>query len=154
MHGNRYLLAVLILLFCGGTLVAQSSPSNSPSSQPVPARRGGQQPCWQQAGIDKSVMEQRRSIEADTHSQIESVCSNSSLTPKEKMQQVREIRQQSQQRMSGLMTGEQQSALTSCQQSRGRVHSGMGPVGCGAMPPPGGGQPAPSGSNEPPAQPQ
>jgi hypothetical protein len=154
MQGNRGLLAILILLFCGGTLVAQSSPSNSPTSQPVPARRGGQQPCWQQAGIDKSVMEQRRSIEADTRSQIESVCSNSSLTPKEKMQQVREIRQQSQQKMSGLMTSEQQSALTSCQQSRGRVHSGMGPVGCGSMPPPGGGQAAPNAGNPPPGQPQ
>jgi len=48
-----------------------------------PGRRVNAEPCWQVAGIDKSVMEQRSAIERDTHSQVEGVCSNSSLSPQQ-----------------------------------------------------------------------
>jgi len=49
-------------------------------------------------------MEEHRSIETDAHSQVASVCENSSLTPQQKQQQVREIRQQVQQKMDALIT--------------------------------------------------
>lgn len=87
--------------------------------------RGGT-PCWQQAGIDKSVMEQRWALEKDTRSQVEAVCSNSSLTAQQKQQQAREIRQQAKTKMEGLVTADQEKALTACQQQRGMNHSGNG----------------------------
>lgn len=90
--------------------------------------RGGT-PCWQQAGIDKSVMEQRWALEKDTRSQVEAVCSNSSLTAQQKQQQAREIRQQSKTKMEGLVTSDQEKALTACQQQHGMNHSGMGSGG-------------------------
>jgi len=115
------------IFLCAGVAIAQSTPP--PSNPPSPsgaARRGGGTPCWQQAGIEKSVMEQRWSLERETHSQVEAVCSNSSLTPQQKQQQVRELHQQAHQKMEGLVTPEQEKALTACQQERGMNHSGGG----------------------------
>jgi hypothetical protein len=81
-------------------------------------------PCWQQAGIEKSVMEQRWVNERETHSQVEAVCSNTSLTAQQKNQQVREIRQQARQKMEGLITPDQEKTLMACQQERGMGHPG------------------------------
>ncbi|MGA2018983.1 MAG: hypothetical protein ABSH02_00215 [Candidatus Sulfotelmatobacter sp.] len=129
--------AVVTVLFSCGTLLAQNgappSAGNPPSSAPGQTR---QEPCWRQAGISRTVMEEHRSIETDAHSQLASVCENSSLTPQEKQHQVREIRQQAQQKIDALITPEQQSALHSCQQQRaagsangGHHHGGAGPCG-------------------------
>jgi hypothetical protein len=99
----------------------------------------------QQAGIEKSVMEQIHSIARDAHSQVESVCSNSSLTPQQKQQQVREIRGRAMQKRESLMTADQQKTLMACQQARNGNHAGAGGPheggpheglgsGCGEMP--------------------
>lgn len=117
----------LLVLLCAGTLLAQSdAPSNNQAPQTPQARRGAE-PCWQQAGIDKSVMEQVWSITKDTHSQIESVCSNTSLTPQQKHQQVREIREKATAKRESLLTADQRTSLTACQaRTRRRNHSGGG----------------------------
>jgi periplasmic protein CpxP/Spy len=115
------------LFLCAWPLLAQTTPpATNPPGQTGGMHRGNFTPCWQQAGIEKSVMEQRWSIERDTRSQVEAVCSNSSLTPQQKHQQAREIHQQARQKMDGLVTPEQEKALTSCQQQRGGNHSGGG----------------------------
>jgi hypothetical protein len=82
------------------------------------------------------VIEQRHAIERNTHSQIEGVCGNSSLTPRQKQQQAREIRQEGQQKMDALVTPEQLSTLHACQQQRAANHpmneghpGGAGPCG-------------------------
>lgn len=117
-------------LFSSVALVAQSS--NPPSSTP-PARR---EPCWRQAGITQSIMQQRQQIERDAHSQIAAVCENSSLTPQQKQQQAREIHEQAQQKVNAVITPEQQNTLHACQQQRsgnrpneGRRPGGAGPCG-------------------------
>ena len=77
----KKLFCAVVFLLCAGPLLAQSAPpTTNPSSQTRPARRGGQEPCWQQAGVEKSVMEQIGAIVHDARSQVEAVCSNSSLT--------------------------------------------------------------------------
>ena len=108
-------------------------------------RGGGQGACMPQAGIEKSVMEQIHSIVHDAHSQVESVCSNSSLTPQQKQQHLREIRERAMQKRESLMTADQQMTLMACQQARngnhagaggpheGRPHEGLGSR-CGEMP--------------------
>lgn len=126
--------AISLLMLCSVSLVAQSSqqqnsasPQNQPqgqAQQPQNLRRGNGPPCWQQAGIEKSVMEQRWTSERETREQVQAVCTNSSLTSQQKNQQVREIRQQARQKMEGLITPEQEKALTACQEERGMNHPG------------------------------
>jgi hypothetical protein len=127
-----------VLLFCAGTLLAQSDPQTTAPASPT--RPGHQENCFQQAGLERSVVEQIRSIGHETHSQIESICSNSSLTPQQQNQQVREIREKAMQQREGLMTAVQQKAVMACQQARRGYHpvaSGQHErhmAGCGEMP--------------------
>ncbi len=140
----RKLFCPVVLLLCAGTMLAQSTPPpTNPPSQTQPMRRGGQENCMQQAGIEKSVMEQIHSIAHEAHSEIENVCSNTSLTPQQKQQQVREIREKAMQKREGLLTADQQKALMACQQARSGNHPGGGGPheghegmggGCGEMP--------------------
>jgi len=113
------------LLWAAWPLLAQTA-TPSPSGGPQMAgRRGGAPPCLQKAGIERSVMEQLRSIQSDSRSQISSVCGNSSLTPQQKQEQVQQIRQQAKQKIAILITPQQQEALHACQQEMGMNHGGM-----------------------------
>jgi len=118
MTKNVLRFSIVSLLFSAGFVFAQNSAP--------PSARPRQEPCWKQAGISPSVMEQHHAIELDRRSQVETVCQNSSLTPQQKQQQVREIRQQAQQKMDALITPEQQSTLHACQQQRGMNGSSNG----------------------------
>lgn len=163
---SKFFCPVVTLLFAA-TLLAQSSPpaTNSPTQQP--ARRGGQENCMQQAGIDHSVMEQIRTVGHDARSQVESICSNSSLTPQQRQEQAREVRERAMQKRDSLMTPEQRTAVKQCQQQRsgnhasegGGMHEGAG-GGCGDMPrgamhrngnPNGSGNGSGSGNSNPPS---
>jgi len=164
---SKFFCPVVFLLFAA-TLSAQSTPpaTNSPAQQP--ARRGGQENCMQQAGIDRSVMEQIRTVGHDARSQVDSICSNSSLTPQQRQQQAREVRERAMQKRDSLMTPEQRTAVKECQQQKsgnhagegGGMHEGIG-GGCGEMPrgashrngyPNGGGSSNPPSSNPPSSQ--
>jgi hypothetical protein len=114
---KKFLFIAMLLSFSASAFWAQDSapPANN---TPAPSPRNHQEPCWKQAGLSRSVMEQHRSIEADAHSQVASVCENSSLTPAQKQQQVREIHHQAEQKMNALITPEQQATLHACQQQR------------------------------------
>jgi hypothetical protein len=123
-------LAVAIVFFAVALWAQNAPPSgNSPSSPP----QGHQEPCWKQAGITRPVMEQHQQIERDAHTQIASVCEDSSLTPQQKQEQVKQIRQQAEGKTSALIPAEQLSALHACQQQRrgGNMqhHAGAGPCG-------------------------
>jgi Spy/CpxP family protein refolding chaperone len=125
---RKIFCSLAMLVLAASTLKAQSSPSNSnssPNPQMRNGRQGGQEPCFEVAGIQKSTMEQIWSMERETHSQVEAVCSNSSLTPQQKHQQVHELREQAHQKMAGMLTPEQDKALESCRQERGMEHQGM-----------------------------
>jgi|SRR5579872_984852 hypothetical protein len=121
----------VVIGFSAAALWAQSAPpsGNSPSSPP-PAR---QEPCWKQAGISRSVMEQHQQIERDAHSQVASVCEDSSLTPQQKQEQVKQIRQEAEEKTAALIPAEQLNTLHACQQQRhgGNMqhHAGAGPCG-------------------------
>ena len=161
----RKSLLALLMLFCAASVFAQYAPPvNSNPNYPMrQGRRGGGPPCLQQAGLDRSAVEQLRSIQRDAHSQIEGVCSNSSLSPQQKRQQVQEIHQQAHQKIEGLITPEQQKALAACRQQHNGNHAGGGNFedvggGCGerqngASRPGGANNGAPNGGNPPPANP-
>jgi hypothetical protein len=98
-----------------------------------------QKPCWQQAGISQSAIQQRKQIEESTHSQVESVCSDSALTPQQKQQKIRQLHLEAQKQVEALIPPQQEQALKSCRASRGEgphvggMHGGGGGP-CGEMP--------------------
>jgi Spy/CpxP family protein refolding chaperone len=119
----RKLFVPCVLLVCAIGVVGQSTPPAS--STPSPAQPGNGGPCFQKAGIEKSVMKQLFSIQRESHSQIQNVCSDTSLTAQQKQQQVRQIHQQTHQKIEGLITPEQEKALMACrQQHQGGNHPG------------------------------
>ena len=89
-------------------------------------RRNQQEPCWQSAGVSKSAIEQHRQIQEQTRSRIQAVCSNSSLSPQQKQQEIQQIHEQTKLEMERLITPQQQQALRSCQQSHNRGGGGAG----------------------------
>jgi hypothetical protein len=69
---------------------------------------------------------------------MESVCSDSSLTPQQKKQKIHQLHQEAEQQVQGLISPEQEQALKSCREKRGAVphvgglHGGGGDP-CGEM---------------------
>jgi hypothetical protein len=123
----------LLMFLVGLPLVGQQRVTNAAITAQVPTmhppvvgRRTSptprQEPCWQQVGISKGAIQQRRSIEQNTRAEIQSVCSNSSLTPQQRREQIRSIRERSRQQMEALVSPQQREALKACQQSRGKGH--------------------------------
>jgi Spy/CpxP family protein refolding chaperone len=121
--GGLLVAAIVVLLPL--SLAAQQS--GSAGTKSGPATRTGpahQVPCWKQAGIPQSVMEQHHSIEQSIHAQMAEVCSDGTLTSQQKLERIREIRKAGHEQMEGLLTGDQRSKLESCRTSRNAAHAG------------------------------
>ena len=169
IFGSKACLTILCSLMLSVAIGAQktqrsSQPSSSSTSgsdgnstgTTAGAPAGRQTPCWQEAGISKQAMEQRRNLEQEAKSQIASVCSDTSLTAEQRHEKIKAIHQQTMQQVQGLITPQQQEALKSCQASRQAAHpgngggphpgGGMGP--CGEMPS-GSGQPGAGTGSQP-----
>ena len=125
--------AILFTLLGTYPLVAQTATSPVSRRGTTPTHK---QLCWQQAGVSQSAMQQVRQIEENTHSQIEAVCSDSSLTPQQKQQKIQQLHQEAQKQAGGLITPQQEAAIKSCRESRGEgPHMGGAHSGgrCGEM---------------------
>jgi|HubBroStandDraft_6_1064221.scaffolds.fasta_scaffold399975_2 Spy/CpxP family protein refolding chaperone len=123
----------MLTLYLAACAVAANAQDNPPTTT-APPPRAHQEPCWRQAGIDRSVMEQHRTIDRDAHAQINAMCENSSLTPRQKKEQAREIRRQAKEKMDALLTPDQQKSLQACQEARAAdrphaEHHNGGPCG-------------------------
>lgn len=118
MIRTALLAAIVLGLVCCTTLMAAQI--NRPPANPNRPVRV--EPCWQQVGIAKSAIEQRAAIARETKMQVEAVCADSSSTPQQRQQKIREIRMQARQRMEGLITPQQQEALMACQKERSASH--------------------------------
>ena len=129
-------------------MVTQSPAGSAPPNSITPrAGRARREPCWQVAGISQSAMQQHKSLEENARSQVQSVCNDSSLRPHDsslrphqKREKIRQIHQQTQQQVEGVITPQQRQALQACRQQRGEgAHGGgrgMHPKGeepCGEM---------------------
>ncbi|HLZ39455.1 MAG TPA: hypothetical protein VKQ11_00745 [Candidatus Sulfotelmatobacter sp.] len=166
----RKMFVPCVLLICATPLLSQNTPpaGSSPNAgRPMHGANAGA--CFQKAGLDKSVMGQLMSIQREAHSQIEGVCSNTSLTPQQKHQQVEEIHRQAHEKLGGLITPEQEKELMACRQQqqggnqsgdgllrmgggcgeRGRGGMGRGAGTGGAQNPTGSGNPSPSTQSSP-----
>ena len=141
---------------------AQSAPIRIQEPMPPHPRgvaRGAQprqEPCWQVAGISKGAMQQRQAIQQRTRSEVEAVCAEASLTPQQRQEKIRQIRQQSKAELDALVSPSQMEELKSCQMSRnhggghGGAHPGVGAGHgpCGELPAKGGPKPPPGGKPE------
>jgi len=161
-----WLLVIATLAAIGNEAAAQTTPVRV--QQPAPIHPGGpvqrvhprQMPCWEVAGISKGAMDQRRAIQQRTRAEVEAVCAETSLTPQQRQQKIRQIHEQSKHEMDALVTPQQMEELKSCQMSRshgggqGGGHPGVGGHGpCGEMPPAKSGPKPPSGSKPETAEP-
>lgn len=76
-------------------------------------------PCWQQVGIAKTAVEQRRAIERSTREEVQAVCADSSLTAQQKHKKIKEIRLRARQQIDAIITPQQQEELKACNAERG-----------------------------------
>ena len=118
-----------------GNGTSSTTNGNSTSSGNGTATGGGRsEPCWKVAGITPAAMQQRRSIEQNTKSEIASACADSSLSPQQRRQKIQQIRQQTRQQVEALITPQQQEALKACRTSRGEGTAAPKPAGAGKGP--------------------
>ena len=113
----RRIFAASALLLCALVVMAQDSPSGN--STPPPPSRGGMPPCLRVAGISMSEFDQLRSIAQDARAQVRDVCTNASLNPQQKRQQIEGIHQQSHEKMTAIVSPDQRQAFMSCRARRG-----------------------------------
>ena len=78
--------------------------------------RGGR--MAQQLGLTDQQKTQLQAMHQDTKSKVEAVCNNSSLSPQQKMDQIRSIRQGQQQQMMTILTPDQQAKLKQMRERR------------------------------------
>ncbi|HKV78517.1 MAG TPA: hypothetical protein VJP02_10275 [Candidatus Sulfotelmatobacter sp.] len=158
------LLAIVVSAPLSQRSAAQTLPVRVQQFPPAPPGRVArpphphQQPCWEAAGISKSAMEQRRAIQQRARSEVDAVCADSSLSPQQRQQKIRQIHQSAKQQLDALVSPQQMEALKSCQISRS--HGGAHPGGrhptvggghgpCGELPSRSAPKPAPGGKPEP-----
>jgi hypothetical protein len=147
-------IAVFTLL-CALPMSAQNYPSGS--MPPVHQGQGGmnhrgQEPCWKQAGISQSAMQQHKAIEERSHQQIQSVCSETNLTPQQRQEKIHTIEEQARAESERIVSPQQMSALKSCRSSRGETGH-MGGMGGGHQGGPCGQMPGNMGGKMPPTTP-
>lgn len=147
---NISCFAALAFYLATCALAANAQDNQPTTPAPPPPPRTHQEPCWRQAGIDRSVMEQHRTIDRDAHAQINAVCENSSLTPQQKQEQARAIKRQAKEKMDALLTPDQQKSLQACQQTRAadRPHAEHHGGPCGGEQSPQATSSAPTGKAE------
>lgn len=135
-----HFLTLLVALSLSSVL-GWAQTSGAASKAGANAHGSKRQPCWQAAGISQSAMQQHKELEQSAHSQIQSVCADTSLSPQQKREKIKEIHEQTRQKAEALITPQQQEALKACRQERGQgkhmagghkgMHHGQGP--CGEM---------------------
>jgi hypothetical protein len=115
-------IMITVTMFMLGSTGQSSAQTNAQRAQYPTHVRVHQEPCWQQVGISRDVFEQRKAVELDTRSQVQGVCADSSLNDQQKKQKIHEIHQELKQKLSGLMTEQQQQDLQACQKERAASH--------------------------------
>ena len=129
-----FLSVSLFALVCVWAQQPPSAPTTAPHSGPTGVKGAtGQksEPCWEQAGISKSVMEQRRSIQESTRSQIQAVCRETNLSEQQKREKIHEIRQAAQAKVNAMISPAERQQLEACQRGRhvSGAHAGGHPGG-------------------------
>lgn len=128
-----------------------------------------QPPCYQVAGVSKAAIEERQNVVRSANARVEAVCANASLTPQQRAQEIRQIREQQRAQANAIITPQQQEAINACNKARhpnpvaSAPHPGPAHGPCGELLPAAGvptqhPQPVPSppsgGTSQPTTEPQ
>lgn len=118
---NLHVIAVLTVVLLTSAILAQPqqrppAPGVAPGARA--GRRGGESPCFKQAGVSEATLQQIRGIHRSTHQEVVGICENTSLSPQQKRQQIQEARKKGEQQVHGLLTPQQQGAIKQCRQER------------------------------------
>jgi Spy/CpxP family protein refolding chaperone len=120
--------SLLVVACCALAHGQAASPKPGvPVRAEAPVNRAPHQaPCWQQVGISKAAIDQRRSVEQNTRAQVEAVCADPSLTPQQKHAKIKDIRQQARAQIDSIISPPQQQELKACNAERnpGRIAAG------------------------------
>ena len=119
----RKALGSTLLIFSAMAIYAQSAvpvphvpvpglPGHHAPTQPQ------QPPCYQVAGVSKAAIQERQNVARSANAQVEAVCANASLTPQQRAQQIRQIRQRQRAEMDAIVTPQQQEAINACNKAR------------------------------------
>jgi len=127
-----FVVATIGLLAFAPLAAQRPSPSTSTPTGTA-GKSPKQEPCWEQAGISKSVQEQRQTIQQGVRSQIQAVCQESNLSQQQKRQKIHEIRQEERQKIDALIPAGQRQTLEACRRSHG-AQGGMHAGGQGTDP--------------------
>ena len=118
---------VLLLSLAALPMAAQITGQRTLPGSATSPRNLRRNPCWQQAGISRAVEQQTRSMRLTLQSEVSAVCMDSSLTPEQRREKIRELRRASQERINGLITPAQEQELHACRAARGGgLHRGGG----------------------------
>jgi hypothetical protein len=100
---------------------AEGSPQTGdeppPPSLPPGAHRAHPRPalCWREAGIAPALVNQRWGIESTAKTKIGAVCTDSTLNPQQKSDQIRQINAQKEQEIAKIIPANQLTAFNACQ---------------------------------------
>jgi TolA-binding protein len=125
------MLMVILMAALAENATAQVPIRTKPSTAPGATKRPRLEPCWEVAGVSKSAIQQRRAVAQQARREVEAVCSNSSLSIRQKQQQVQRIHQQERQQIEAIITPAQQAAMRSCREGRNGGYSRGGHAGGG-----------------------
>ena len=114
----KYFSVASLMLLCAVVVTAQEVPPGN-STGPSPSYRQGMPPCLRAAGVSVSEFDQLRSIAQDARAQVRDVCTNTSLTPQQKQQQIEGIHQQSHEKMTALVSSGQRRSFMACRARHG-----------------------------------
>ena len=136
LRGGAFVIlcAGLFAVVCAGDQQPASAPTAAPHSGTTGAKGPASQkvePCWEQAGISKSIMQQRRSIQESTRSRVREVCSEPSLSEQQKREKIREIHRAAQEKVNAMISPAERQQLEACQRGHhiGAPHAGGRPPG-------------------------
>src|SRR5271167_4456324 len=125
MHRRRGIFVIrsvgLFGLVCAGDQQPASAPTAAPHSGPTGVKGPASQkiePCWEQARISKSVIEQRKSIQESTRSQVQAVCNETNLTEQQEREQIRQIRRAAREKVNAMISPAEREQLEACQRAR------------------------------------
>jgi Spy/CpxP family protein refolding chaperone len=117
--------ALMLLLLTPALLLAQDQQS-APPPGPQAMRRGQEAPCFKQAGVSDETWQKIAEIHKANHQNVVGICENSSLSPQQKRDQVRQAFRDTQKQVHALLTPQQQDAVKQCRKERWGNRKGMG----------------------------
>jgi Spy/CpxP family protein refolding chaperone len=86
----------------------------------------GEAACFQKAGVPDSVWQQVHAIRQSAHQQVAAICLNTSLTPDQRQQQIKQAHAQAKRQIDALLTPQQLAGIKSCRAERHGDRTGGG----------------------------